>query len=297
MKRHSFEEVKDFVEKQGQVLLSEDYVNNHNKLLFKCPEGHIYKMDFSHFQMNHRCPVCAINKKKHSIEEIRSFVENQGQLLLSKEYMNAHNKLQFQCPEGHIYKMIFNNFQQGKRCPVCAIYKKKLTIEEVKDFVENQRQVLLSEDYVNNYTKLRFKCSKGHIYDMSFNHFQQGKRCPVCAKKFTTSKAEREILDHVRSIYKGTILPNDRTQIINPKTGYGLELDIYMPEINKAIEYNGSFYHAEPCVKYKDEQKVIQCQQKGIDLLVITDKEWIEDRESCIFRIDNFVSDLNNKDK
>ena len=39
---------------------------------------------------------------------------------------------------------------------------KKLTYEEVKNYIELQGYQLLSEKYINNHTKLKMICDKGH---------------------------------------------------------------------------------------------------------------------------------------
>jgi hypothetical protein len=56
-------------------------------------------------------------------------------------------------------------------------------------------------------------------------------------------------------------------------------LDIYIPEINFAIEWNG-IYHLEPIkgddmfqkILQKDNKKIELCKELGISLLVISDR-------------------------
>ena len=57
---------------------------------------------------------------------------------------------------------------------------KKLTYEEVKRRIETDEYKLISDEYVNNNTKLEIKCNKGHIFDMSYAVFIRGSRCPIC---------------------------------------------------------------------------------------------------------------------
>jgi hypothetical protein len=231
-------------------------------------------MTFGHFQQGQRCSICAGNTK-FTAQKVKTIIENRkGHELLSKEYKNARTKLQIRCPEGHEFDMSFDSFQHGHGCPVCA-GNKRLTIEKVRDFTKtNSECTLLSTEYIDGNTKLQFRCPEGHLFSMRFCDFRRGNRCPTCARQKRTSKGEKEVLAYIKSIYKGTIKPNDFTQIINPKTGFPLELDIYLPEINLAIEYNGIYWHSAPYQKYKDEQKIIQCQQKNINLLIITDAGW-----------------------
>ena len=58
--------------------------------------------------------------RKRTLQEVYDFFKEQGYELLSTEYKNAHQKLQYKCPEGHIHEITWNNFQRGRRCPDCA---------------------------------------------------------------------------------------------------------------------------------------------------------------------------------
>lgn len=65
-------------------------------------------------------------------------------------------------------------------------------------------------------------------------------------KSSYVSKGEKEIVNYIKSIYNGIVLENDK-KIIHP-----YELDIYLPEINIAIEFNGTYWHSSKCGKDKN---------------------------------------------
>jgi hypothetical protein len=56
-----------------------------------------------------------------------------------------------------------------------------------------------------------------------------------------------------------------------------LEIDIYLPKYNLAIEVNGIYWHSENMGKYKDYHlyKTEKCLEKNIELIHILDYEWI----------------------
>lgn len=85
------------------------------------------------------------------------------------------------------------------------------------------------------------------------------------------SKQQKELHDFVTSIYQGTILLNDRN-VIKPK-----ELDIYLPEIGLAIEFNGMYWHAEDNKRHL--VKHMLCKKENITLLQVWDHEWVNKRE------------------
>jgi hypothetical protein len=56
-----------------------------------------------------------------------------------------------------------------------------------------------------------------------------------------------------------------------------LELDLYIPSYNLAIEVNGVYWHSESMGKYRDYHlfKTEKCLENGIELVHILDYEWI----------------------
>lgn len=67
---------------------------------------------------------------------------------------------------------------------------------------------------------------------------------------------------------------------LNNRTIINKELDIYIPEYNFAIEFNGIYWHNE-LNKHKNYHydKWNKCQEKDIDLLQIWEDDWINNKE------------------
>ena len=90
----------------------------------------------------------------------------------------------------------------------------------------------------------------------------------------------------IKSIYSGQVLENDRT-VIKPK-----ELDIYLPELKLALEYNGEYWHDETKKRkpgyHKEKQKA--CEKKGIKLIEVWDSEWHADKD----RFKNLIQEVIN---
>lgn len=93
----------------------------------------------------------------------------------------------------------------------------------------------------------------------------------------TRSRQEDEIYDYISSIYAGQIIRNSRS-IIKP-----LELDIYLPDIKLAIEYNGLYWHStnNGSDKYSHLHKTELCESKGIRLIHISDYYWLNKKDIC----------------
>lgn len=98
------------------------------------------------------------------------------------------------------------------------------------------------------------------------------------------SKQEKEVVAFIKSIYNGPVLENC-FQILEPNEENGWkanhELDIYLPDLKLAVEFNGDYFHDYekfPEVKVNDDFKRIQCEEKEIKLIVIWEHDWLKNR-------------------
>lgn len=89
-------------------------------------------------------------------------------------------------------------------------------------------------------------------------------------KKFFSSTPERDICSFLES---NGISYSQRVKHI-----IGSELDIYIPDHNLAIEYDGLYWHSElrGKDKYYHKLKTDLCREKGIRLIHIFEDEWLE---------------------
>ena len=111
-------------------------------------------------------------------------------------------------------------------------------------------------------------------------------------KTYVTSKGEKEVLEYVKSIYNGTIIENDRTQMEPNSENNWLEnheLDIWLPDIKVAIEYNGTYWHSLPNIVESDHFKKLQCESKGISLISISEQDWTDNPERCKMTIRSHI--------
>lgn len=101
-----------------------------------------------------------------------------------------------------------------------------------------------------------------------------------------SSKEENELLNFVKSIYDKEVAEHDRV-VIKPK-----ELDIYLPDIKLAFEYNGEYWHQlceERHVGYH-ELKTRLCADKGVTLIHIWERDWLGNNEEVRSRIKYEIS-------
>lgn len=274
--------VNEVITSRGFKLLS-NYKNMRTKVKLQCPKGHIFYTNFNYFKRTkHGCPECY--NRSPTTKEVKEYIEKEGYKLISDKYLNDRTKIKLECSKGHVYEVTFYNFKKGKRCNKC----RSLSYEEVKSLVEELGHELLSEYYESTKQKLKIKCSKGHIFYKTLPKLKYRPKCPECIKGRNFSDKEREIQRYVSKLVKGVVW-NDRTQITNPLTNYKLELDVWIPDLNKAIEFNGKYYHTNDKVKTRDKIKKEECLKKGIDLLVVNEKDYMKDKEKVLETVKNFI--------
>lgn len=120
-----------------------------------------------------------LERSKKTYEEFCELLDKEGYKLLG-QYINVNTKVELQCDKGHKYEALPNNFKRGQRCRVCAGLDSETAKLEFEEMVENENYKLLGE-YVNNKTKVKLQCNKGHIYETRSYIYKKGHRCPICS--------------------------------------------------------------------------------------------------------------------
>ena len=129
---------------------------------------------------------------------------------------------------------------------------------------------LVNFDVVARNAKVKIVCRIHGVFEQRpFWHCIYGNGCPNC--KTIISKPHQEIIDYIRSIYDGQMIINDRKII-------GFELDIVLPDLKFAIEFNGNWYHShydsKHLSKYLHHIKASKSRRAGIDLFQIFEYDW-----------------------
>lgn len=282
MKKRTIEDFKNEVKK----LVGDEYsvLGEYEKSTIKIKMLHntcgtIFEPTPARFLSGTRCPKCRSSHIPKTEEVFKSEMPL-GYILLSP-YVNAKTKV-FIRHEGCGYEWWTNpsTLRKGHGCPRCANNLKKSTSEfqlEVRDY-----EIL--GVYNGNKEKIRVRHKLcGYEWETRPNDLLSGYGCPRCAH--INSKAEKEMVEYIRVIYDGPIVENDRT-VIGP-----LELDIYLPDIGVAFEYDGLYWHSEG---KKDKNyhliKTQKCEEKGIILWHIFANEWKEQTALVKERIKHLIT-------
>ena len=150
---------------------------------------------------------------------------------------------------------------------------KKVWPEIVKMFEgEGYTVITIPETYRS--TIIEFICPNGHEHYTYMGNWRRGDRCGKCNRN-SISTPEREIYEFLQDKVDSEVELNTR-KVITPR-----ELDIYLPQYNLAVEYNGLRWHSEThgCGKDFHLNKTEACESKGIQLIHIFEDEWLYKRD------------------
>ena len=161
----------------------------------------------------------------------------------------------------------------------------------IPKFIEQGITPLFSKTEYNGYNKIyKWKCNKcGNIFESKIyttGHNEECQLLPHCWKCYPRlsgeSKVELELLDFIKQYFPNA---HKDKKIIKPQ-----ELDIIIPELNLAIEYNGDYWHS---IEFSLEKygnldgyygrhlnKVLETNKKGYRLIHIWESDWINNPEN-----------------
>lgn len=133
--------------------------------------------------------------------------------------------------------------------------------------------------------KYKFKCNKcNRILNVSVDNGYIPS-CKSCNTN-TISSGELELYEFIKSIYDGNIITNDRSILM------GKEIDIYLPDIKLAIEYNGIYWHSDlrgNKNKYYHLNKTESCSEVDVKLIHVFEHEWLYKKDIIKSMISSMV--------
>jgi len=140
--------------------------------------------------------------------------------------------------------------------------------------------------YKDYYTKIVIICPKHGEFRQTPDVHLRGSGCQKCAA--TQSRPQIEVHDFICSITDATTIINDRA-VIAP-----YEIDILIPDKKIGLEVNGIYWHSYDHEESAEERnrhahKKNMCAGKGINLIQITDHEWINKRSIVESRLSHVL--------
>lgn len=170
-----------------------------------------------------------------------------------------------------------------------------------KEKLSEEYELLKFDENLSIYHK---SCDSQFIINRKLFSTRKMRRYEVCTNcnplgGSNVSQGEKQLHIYIDSVYGGEIIRNTR-KIISP-----YELDIYLPDLNIAFEFNGDYDHANPKIYdrdhkirdkkaldvwCKDKKKKILCINRGIDLIVVWQDEWENNKSLVMNEIKDHIT-------
>ncbi|WP_294412581.1 zinc-ribbon domain-containing protein [uncultured Ruminococcus sp.] len=266
---------------------------SHQKVWWKCSEcGYEWEASVSNRAKGKSCPLCSNHVVVSGVNDLATNnpelleewdFEKNTEISPYSTYSKSTKKAWWICKKcGRSWESIIRNrSEHGIGCAVCSGKACGTGINDlqtlypwlIEEFDFEKNDMKPEEIAAHSGLKIWWKCSvcgkswKTGVANRTGNN-QTG--CPHCNNERHTSFPEQAIIYYVSKYYPETI------------NGYIIqgckELDIYIPSLKKAIEYDGVVWHTN---QEKDERKNQDCIDRGISLIRVRENGLPELKTPC----------------
>ena len=248
----------------------------------KCGEAYFTSV-YSRTSLRTGCPVCA-NKKivvgKNDLQTTHPSIaaewnyEKNGSIKPTDIVAGSNKQVWWICSKGHEWRAAVCDRKSGKGCPICA--REKRPLERQKTYLtkngslsDNYPEIALqwhptkngdispSEITAGSSKLVWWICEKGHEWEAVVYSRVAGRGCPYCNNEHSTSFPEQVLYYYLSQV----------TKAINRYSLCGKEIDIFLPDLNIGIEYNGRYYHQVR--EEKDAEKYEYFRNLGVRVIVV----------------------------
>lgn len=250
---------------------------------WQCKEGHEWKDSIINTTTRGNCPYCSgvrvsnENSLKFKYPDIaKQWHPNRNEGLNPHEvHAYSNKKAWFVCEKGHEWETVIGNrinrrTNKVSGCPYCSGHKltKENSLEILYPNIAKEWHPTKNGNLLpilvasKSHKKVWWLCQKGHEWKTTISHRSNGSNCPECNKEKSTSFPEQILYFYLKKVFKDTL--NRHTFNVNNRI---VEVDIFIPVLNLAIEYDGKLYHIDK--KEADENKDILLSELNISLIRI----------------------------
>lgn len=278
IKKTTEEFIKEVSIKYPDVQVISEYIDAHTNVTLGCANGHTWLASPTNLLSKGTRSKCRECKGKNNIrvdwtsdnitrlKELSSIGYTTEELM--EEFKTTKVSIDNACSDNSIIRDRFE--MRGK----------KVLIQRCNELGYNITKMALSIKGLFSYT-----CNNGHTHTQIVDNFLRGHLCPKCTSAAGISKGETELIDFIKSIYPGWIELKDRSIL------EGKELDIVLPDIGIAFEFNGTYWHQEDKVgKYYHQEKTQNTSNFGYQLIHVYDYLWESKKNVVKSRISGLLN-------
>ena len=274
--------------------------NSSEIVWWRCSLGHSYDMEIFLRTGKQKCgcPFCCIPARRvlkgfNDLETKYPQLAKEwhptknGELKPDSVLCGSAKKVWWLGKCGHEYEQGIVNRVNGGSCPYCSHQK---LLAGFNDLATTNPEILEEWDYdkndilptqigVGTQKKIWWKCPFGHSYQAYPSNKCRAihSNCPICDKENHTSFPEQAMFFYIKQAFPDTLNSDKKT--------IGMELDIFIPSIKTAIEYDGVNWHKNNQYELKKNK---ECKNNGITLIRIRE-EGLQLYDNCICIIRNDI--------
>lgn len=234
-----------------------EYIHSKTNVIIACKIHGEFEQTPDKHLTGRNCVKCSIliraaKRKLSNKEVIRRAVKIHGDkydysLVNHTEY---HTKICIICPiHGSFQQTPFQHIYKKCGCKKCFNETKAKPINQFiidAGAIHNNRYAysLIHKEYKNARSKVRIICNKHGVFQQTINNHLRGRGCPKC--KYKTQTYIYNVCQEMFPDYDVKYSYRKFNWLRISKYGT-LELDIYVPEIKLAIEYDGEQHFKPVC--------------------------------------------------
>ena len=298
------------VSPDSKIKATEITAGSKKRILWRCSKGHEWGAKVNNRSKGEGCPYCSnqklllgFNDLTTTNPELAKEVSPESKIKAREVMAFSNRKILWKCSKGHEWEAVVANRSQGRGCPYCSNKKilpgfndlMTVNLELAKE-VSPESKIKAIEVTTGSNKKLLWRCSKGHEWKTTVKTRSRGKGCPKCSG----SKMEENLAQLIKTLLPQNTrtLRNDR-QLIKP-----YELDILIPDLHLAFEFNGDYWHNDENIRKRhpqfntskqfDEFKKRECNNQGVELFFVREKQWVNNYEKTVGKVKKIIAEKLN---
>ena len=232
---------------------------------------------------SNKCPVCL---GRYIIPEYNS-LKAKYPLIVAEEWdyernlidpstIASHSNKTFwwKCSKGHSYEAQCNNKvgNNGGNCPYCSGKKvsdlNRLTIinpDLAKQWHPTKNSIAPSDISFGSNIEVWWLCQICfYEWKAKINNRYNGRGCPNCSRGQHTSFPEQVLYYYIKQLFPDAI---NQYKISN------VEIDIFIPQLNLGIEYDGGYYHRTEKKHLADVKKNTILKILGVSIIRVRETD------------------------
>lgn len=237
IRKIEIEKVILLIKEKGFEILTTGNIDYWSEILIRCPKHNIeWKTNYGHLLKGHsNCKLCGSGTI--DFETLNNIIVSNNATFIGRvKGKSTVRNIELEC-NIHKHRWFTNatDIQRLDRwCYYCSWEQRKTSYKKIKNIVIKNGGTLLTKDCVGSTTRIQVQCSNSHQWETCYDFINGGRWCPECPRKTQPllHSIIKELFPDYKTIYnyRGFKWLKDKKQ---------MELDIWVPSLKLAIEYDG----------------------------------------------------------